>query len=159
MYLDEYVKIVSSSKGNVETMKEKAQNSELAQLIDNKKWVYHVSEGERYLFLWWLNLKAFSSAWRGYNESHIALYDKRTGEAVAIAGDGLIDDIDNGMTFFPRYGICNNAMVSSVWPFELKEYIQEKKAKGEAVSDRLIALADSLDDEQNPILVIAHLKK
>ncbi|MCS2889190.1 hypothetical protein NXV14_21930 [Bacteroides fragilis] len=63
------------------------------------------------------------------------------------------------MTFFPRYGICNNAMVSSVWPFELKEYIQEKKAKGEAVSDRLIALADSLDDEQNPILVIAHLKK
>lgn len=159
LYLDEYVKIVSSSKGNVETMKEKAQNSELAQLIDNKKWVYHVSEGERYLFLWWLNLKAFSSAWRGYNESHIALYDKRTGETVAIAGDGLIDDIDNGMTFFPRYGICNNAMVSSVWPFELKEYIQEKKAKGEAVSDRLIALADSLDDEQNPILVIAHLKK
>lgn len=50
LYLDEYVKIVSSSKGNVETMKEKAQNSELAQLIDNKKWVYHVSEGERYLF-------------------------------------------------------------------------------------------------------------
>lgn len=36
LYLDEYVKIVSSSKGNVETMKEKAQNSELAQLIDNK---------------------------------------------------------------------------------------------------------------------------
>lgn len=52
------------------------------------------------MFLWWLNLKAFSAAWRGYNESHIALYDKRTGETVAIAGDGLIDDIDNGMTFF-----------------------------------------------------------
>ena len=65
LYLKEYTKIVSSSKGNVETMKEKAKNSELAQLIDNKKWVYQVSEGKRYLFLWWLNLKAFSSAWRG----------------------------------------------------------------------------------------------
>lgn len=53
----------------------------------------------------------------------------------------------------------NLKFFSSVWPFELKEYIQEKKAKGEAVSDRLIALADSLDDEQNLILVIAHLKK
>lgn len=30
----------------------------------------------------------------------MALYDKQTGETVAIAGDGLIDDIDNGMTFF-----------------------------------------------------------
>ena len=47
----------------------------------------------------------------------------------------------------------------SVWPFELKEYIQAKKAIGEVVSDSLIALADSLDDEKNPILVIAHLKK
>lgn len=127
--------------------------------IDNKKWVYQVSEGKRYLFLWWLNLKAFSSAWRGYNESHMALYDKQTGETVAIAGDGLIDDIDNGMTFFPQYGICNNAMVSSVWPFELKEYIQKKAEKGESVSNRLIALADSLDDEENPILIIAHLKQ
>jgi len=106
-----------------------------------------------------LNLKAFSSAWRGYNESHMALYDKQTGETVAIAGDGLIDDIDNGMTFFPQYGICNNAMVSSVWPFELKEYIQKKAEKGESVSNRLIALADSLDDEENPILIIAHLKQ
>lgn len=159
LYLKEYTKIVSSSKRNVETMKEKAKNSELAQLIDNKKWVYQVSEGKRYLFLWWLNLKAFSSAWRGYNESHMALYDKQTGETVAIAGDGLIDDIDNGMTFFPQYGICNNAMVSSVWPFELKEYIQKKAEKGESVSNRLIALADSLDDEENPILIIAHLKQ
>ena len=144
---------------STKTMKEKAKNSELAQLIDNKKWVYQVSEGKRYLFLWWLNLKAFSSAWRGYNESHMALYDKQTGETVAIAGDGLIDDIDNGMTFFPQYGICNNAMVSSVWPFELKEYIQKKAEKGESVSNRLIALADSLNDEENPILIIAHLKQ
>ena len=89
----------------------------------------------------------------------MALYDKQTGETVAIAGDGLIDDIDNGMTFFPQYGICNNAMVSSVWPFELKEYIQKKAEKGESVSNRLIALADSLNDEENPILIIAHLKQ
>lgn len=50
-------------------------------------------------------------------------------------------------------------MVSSVWPFELKEYIQKKAEKGESVSNRLIALADSLNDEENPILIIAHLKQ
>ena len=61
---------------------------------------------------------------------------------IAVAGDGLIDDIDGGMMFYPSLGVCDGAMVYSVWPFELKEYIQEKKAKREKpVSDRLIALA------------------
>ena len=42
--------------------------------------------------------------------------------------------------------------------FELKEYIQEKKEKGGIVSERLVMLTDSLDEEQNPVLVIANLK-
>ena len=41
---------------------------------------------------------------------------------------------------------------------ELKEYIQEKKEKGGIVSERLVMLTDSLDEEQNPVLVIANLK-
>lgn len=61
--------------------------------------------------------------WRGYNELYIVFYDKRIGEVVVIVGDGLIDDIDNGMIFFLWYGICNNVMVFFVWLFELKEYI------------------------------------
>jgi hypothetical protein len=40
----------------------------------------------------------------------------------------------------------------------LKEYIQEKKEKGGFVSERLVMLTDSLDEEQNPVLVIANLK-
>ena len=159
LYLQEMVKIVRSSSGNENVVKSKAENSELAQLIDDKKWVSHAYESERYVLMSWVNLKAFSG-WRGLKEeSHLAFYDKRSGKTIAVAGDGLIDDIDGGMMFYPSLGVCDGAMVYSVWPFELKEYIQEKKAKGEAVSDRLIALADSLDDEQNPILVIAHLKK
>lgn len=159
LYLQEMVKIVRSSSGNENVVKSKAENSELAQLIDDKKWVSHAYESERYVLMSWVNLKAFSG-WRGLKEeSHLAFYDKRSGKTIAVAGDGLIDDIDGGMMFYPSLGVCDGAMVYSVWPFELKEYIQEKKAKGEAVSDRLIALTDSLDDEQNPILVIAHLKK
>lgn len=52
----------------------------------------------------------------------------------------------------------NLKFFSSVWPFELKEYIQEKKEKGGIVSERLVMLSDSLDEEQNPVLVIANLK-
>ena len=106
----------------------------------------------------WVNLKAFSG-WRGLKEeSHLAFYDKRSGKTIAVAGDGLIDDIDGGMMFYPSLGVCDGAMVYSVWPFELKEYIQEKKEKGGIVSERLVMLTDSLDEEQNPVLVIANLK-
>lgn len=52
----------------------------------------------------------------------------------------------------------NLKFFSSVWPFELKEYIQEEKEKGGIVSERLVMLTDSLDEEQNPVLVIANLK-
>ena len=52
----------------------------------------------------------------------------------------------------------NLKFFSSVWPFELKEYIQEKKEKGGIVSERLVMLTDSLDEEQNPVLAIANLK-
>lgn len=59
LYLQEMVKIVRSSSGNENVVKSKAENSELAQLIDDKKWVSHAYESERYVLMSWVNLKAF----------------------------------------------------------------------------------------------------
>ena len=63
------------------------------------------------------------------------------------------------MIFYPSLGVSGNTMVYSVWPYELKDYVQRKKEEGGTVSERLVTFVNSLDDEQNPILVIAHLKK
>ena len=54
LYLQEMVKIVRSSSGNENVVKSKAENSELAQLIDDKKWVNHAYESERYVLMSWV---------------------------------------------------------------------------------------------------------
>ena len=50
-------------------------------------------------------------------------------------------------------------MVSWIWPYELKDYIAQQKEKGEWVSERLVALADGLKEDDNPVLIMAYLKK
>ena len=159
LYLREMSKIVRSSNGNENVIRSKAENCELARLIDDKKWISRVYESERYVLISWVNLKAFPG-WREIKEGpHLAFYDKLSGKTVAVAGNGLIDDIDGGMIFYPSLGVSGNTMVYSVWPYELKDYVQRKKEEGGTVSERLVTFVNSLDDEQNPILVIAHLKK
>jgi len=69
LYLQEMVKIVRSSSGNENVVKSKAENSELAQLIDDKKWVSHAYESERYVLMSWVKY-SFSS--NGQTEYTIA---------------------------------------------------------------------------------------
>lgn len=131
LYLREMSKIVRSSNGNENVIRSKAENCELARLIDDKKWISRVYESERYVLISWVNLKAFPG-WREIKEGpHLAFYDKLSGKTVAVAGNGLIDDIDGGMIFYPSLGVSGNTMVYSVWPYELKDYVQRKKRREE----------------------------
>ncbi|MBS6576816.1 hypothetical protein [Parabacteroides goldsteinii] len=88
----------------------------------------------------------------------IAYYDKRTGETVAVKGRGFIDDIHHKETFFPRFGVYDNQLFAYFWPYELHEYIEEKQAAGNKVDQALLDLSGKVDDEDNPIFMIAHLK-
>lgn len=160
-YFKEMVQIGRSSRGNPTQMKDKAENSTFAKRIDNKKWVRAVYESDRYVVLQWSNLMAFAN-WRQKEKEYykqLAFYEKATGTTTAVAGRGLIDDIDGGPVFYPKQGVCDGRMVSSIWPYELKEYIQEKLSKGEKVSDRLLTLANNLQDEDNPVLIVVTLKE
>lgn len=50
-------------------------------------------------------------------------------------------------------------MITSIWPYELQEIIEEKHKKGESVDPRLETLARTLKPDDNPILILAHLKQ
>jgi hypothetical protein len=50
-------------------------------------------------------------------------------------------------------------MVMSIWPYKLEEIIREKQNSGLKVDERLLRLMQEVDIEDNPILVVAHLKK
>lgn len=46
-----------------------------------------------------------------------------------------------------------------VWPFRLRAEIKEKQARGEKIHPRIVQLLEQVDDEDNPLLMVAHLKK
>ena len=49
-------------------------------------------------------------------------------------------------------------MVNSFWPYELKEKVDLLRQKGDTVNAKLLNLVDKVKDEDNPILVLVHLK-
>ena len=69
--------------------------------------------------------------------------------------DGFVDFTK----FESIIGINDGVLMTAVWPFEMYSYVQRKKEKGEPVDPRLEELLVDYDEEDNPILVLAYLKK
>lgn len=135
-------------------------NCELTRLTKGKKIVNAVYDTDRYVFIIW-NEYLVSPALRGLEDQaypQIAYYDKQTGETVAVKGRGFIDDIHHKDLFFPRFGIYDNKLYAYFWPYELHEYVNEEQSAGRKVDQALQELSDKVDDEDNPIFMIAHLK-
>ena len=160
LYWDEQYKILRTAEGNVLTMKKMAENSKLAELIDGKKWIGKAWETNRYVMLTWTELMAFQNWRSGRNMTHWAYHDKKTGETKSIKR--LINDMD-GCVDFSKYesiiGINDGVLMTAIWPTAVKGYVERKKEKGEAVDPRLEELLVDYDEENNPILVLAYLKK
>lgn len=156
-YITGMVKISRQAKGDEKTKKLLAENSEYAKLVDNKKRILSAYESERYVVMQWMNIIAYEGI-RGYSPRLLAFLDKTNGNTFAIS-EHLTDDIDGGKPFELRLGVHNGAMVNWIWPYELKEYIAQQKEKGEWVSEKLVAFADGLKEDDNPVLIMAYLKK
>lgn len=126
---------------------------------DNKIRVFSVFESENYVFAYWFRMREF---WQLRNMSpsvfQIAYYDKKLNTTKAVSGDGFIDDISSLGTFYPLLGIHDNCMVNSFWPYELKEKVDLLRQNGDTVDAKLLNLVDKVKDEDNPILVLVHLK-
>ena len=157
---DEMAKIVRSSSRDVSSMRIIAENSKLAELIDGKKWIGRAWETDRYVIMFWKDLLAFPEFRTGKNLTYWAVYDKRTKEAKAVSY--LKNDMDGCVNFSPSdaiIGINDGVLMAAVWPGAVKGYVERKKEKGEAVDPRLEELLVDYDEENNPILVLAYLKK
>ncbi len=158
MQYRERSQIARAANGNEQTMKLMAENGEYARRVNNKKRILNAYESERYVVMQWTNMIAHESMRKKYSPYLLAFLDKTNGNTFAIS-EHLTDDIDGGKPFELRLGVHNGAMVSWIWPYELKEYIAQQKEKGEWVSEKLVAFADGLKEDDNPVLIMAYLKK
>jgi len=77
---------------------------------------------------------------------------------------GLINDINGGLSFFPKYYIGNGEVVD-IWSAEdmkellTEEYFASIKIKDPQAHQKLRELLKTLDEEDNPVVVIAKLKQ
>ena len=135
------------------------ENTDLVKLTDNKHFVSSVYETESFLFFQMKEIINLAEQ-RGKEptEPYIVLFDKRTGNTMRIKGNGFVDDILGMDIFYPILGVYDEKLITYIWPFELLKYIDECREKGKEVSPQLLALSKKVDAEDNPILILAHLK-
>ena len=161
LYEDEMFRIIRSSEGNPQAMKNMAENSRLAELIDGKRWIAKAWETDRYVMAYCSELMAFQE-WRTGNTSMTrwAIHDKQMGDTKVIKR--LVNDMDGCVDLTPSssiIGINDGVLMTAVWPYEVYSYVQRKKEKGEPVDPRLEKLLVDYDEEDNPILFLYYLKK
>jgi hypothetical protein len=100
----------------------------------------------------------------------LGIYDIRGETTVLLDRDpvthryGLVNDIDGGLSFWPRYYTSTGEMVDVVDAYEMKdlltrEHFATHPACDPAAHAKLQALLADLDEADNPVIVIATLKK
>jgi hypothetical protein len=77
---------------------------------------------------------------------------------------GLINDFDGGFNFWPRYYSSSNELIDFYQAYEMKEMLTEDYFAGHTIKNpqahqKLKELLKKLRDDNNPVIVIAKLKK
>ena len=136
------------------------ENAALFRLTDNKHKVLVCYETESLLFFPMIEILQMAEP-RGKKPPvpYIVYFDKNTGKTVRVRGNGFVDDLLGMDYFYPNLGIFNGKMIKIIWPHELNDFIEDCKKNKREVSPQLIALSKKIDVEDNPILILAHVKK
>lgn len=138
------------------------EGTEFAKLADNKIMVNDVYETDSYLFFILTQVMPYPEP-RGKQPTtpypFIVLYEKTTGKTMRIKDKGFVDDILGMDFFYPKLSIFDEKLINSIWPHELFSYIDECREKGKEVSPQLIELSKQVKEDDNPILILVHLKK
>ena len=135
-------------------------NSELVKLTDNKHKVIDVYETESYLFFRMTEIIPLAVPRNKQpTEPYIIQYYKNTGKTTRVQGKGFVDDLLGMDFFYPQLGIYDEKMITYIWPFELINYIEECKNRGREVNSQLLGLSKQVKEDDNPILILVHLKK
>jgi hypothetical protein len=90
-------------------------------------------------------------------EIHRFLYNKASDQLTNLPY--LINDIDGGMPFWPDYQNNNNSELIAVHnSFEIIENIQAKSAQTDQ-SEKFLTVANGLNENDNPVLMLVKLNK
>ena len=78
--------------------------------------------------------------------------------------DGIINDFDGGLNIYPQTTLDNNTVISWINPLELKAHIASKEFKNSTPKypekkKELEQLANNLDENDNPVLMLVKLKE
>ena len=87
-----------------------------------------------------------------------------TGISEQIEPTGLENDIDGGINFLPEYKVEDSLLISWFNACDLKNYISSNSFKNSTPKypekkKELERLANSLDENDNPVLMLVKLKK
>jgi len=136
------------------------------KLFDKKHIAYGAFETERNIFFPMQELTPLSKQRGKEGKSpYIVIFDKSSHKTFRVKGDGFVDDLTglNGMKgrnfFYPANYFYDEKMIHAVWPFEILDFVKESQDAGRAVNPRLLELSKTLDVDDNPILILVHLKR
>ena len=134
------------------------ENAKMIKMLDHKYIVSGVFETERFVFLSVYECMPFREL-RKLPETPplTAIYNKRTGETFAVKQ--VVDDLGGMKAFFPSWGAYNEKLLATIWPYKLKEFIEEEQSAGRTVAPQILNLMQRVREDDNPVLIIAHLKK
>ena len=96
------------------------------------------------------------------------IYNRATNVNILLDTDqfhqkGLVNDINGGLSFFPKY-YAGNGVVADIWQAEdmieilTQKYFAGIKIKDQESHQKLRDLLRKLDEEDNPVVVVAKLK-
>ena len=77
---------------------------------------------------------------------------------------GLINDLDGGLSFWPRYYTSESELIDFWQAYEMKEiltkeYFSAHEIKNPQAHQKLNEMLIKLDEEDNPVIVIGKLKE
>lgn len=130
------------------------ENTPMIKQMDHKYGVISLCESNDYIFILASEMIALRKLRKLPQSSPILIcYNKKTKQIKSTTK--IKDDLTGYPNFFPKCGLEGERMLDFFWPYEQEEWLK-KKAEADPKFSRF---ADRDFSEDNPIIVVAHLKK
>lgn len=114
--------------------------------INGKIWINEIRETRKLFFvnLWWDLSDSISNC----------IYDKSSSSFSVLRNGGFTNDIDGGMTFWPKKIINDNLMLDYVDAFKLINSTKKTQLSNKEQSRQLIDVVKQLSETSNPVLIV-----
>lgn len=119
--------------------------------INGKVWVSDVRETKKSLFI---------KVWWDMSDSIInCIFDKSSSRFSVLKENGFVNDVDGGVVFWPIEISDDNTLIGYAEAYDLIKHIKndhlaDAKVNDRRKTDQLTSIAERLDENSNPVLII-----